>query len=103
MNLIKDESLMEDELNYLDAKERQNTIDEVVSQVGLSHLTTFDGYDVCEQVRLSLLSKFHFTLLKAMSSNFEFPYKTREVKASLLNKPRNMVEECSTTPTPPNI
>ena len=33
-----DESLMEDGLNYLDEKERQNTIDEVVSrQVGLSH------------------------------------------------------------------
>ena len=44
---------MEDGLNYLDEKERQNTIDEVVSQVGLSHLITFDCYDVCEQVRLS--------------------------------------------------
>ena len=29
---------MEDGLNYLDEKKRQNTIDEVVSQVGLSHL-----------------------------------------------------------------
>ena len=94
---------MEDGLNYLDEKERQNTIDEVVSQVGLSHLITFDGYDVREQVRLSPLSKFHFTFLKAMCSHFELPYKNREVKASLLNKPRNMVEECSTTPTPPNI
>jgi len=28
---------MEDGLNYLDEKERQNAIDEVVSQVGLSH------------------------------------------------------------------
>ena len=94
---------MEDGLNYLDEKERQNTIDEVIIQMGLSHLITFDGYDVCEQVRLSPLSKFHVTLLKAMCSHFELPYKTREVKASLLNKPRNMVEECSTTPTPPNI
>ena len=95
---------MEDGLNYLDEKERQNTIDEVVSrQVGLSHLINFDGYDVCEQVRLSPLSKFHVTLLKAMCSHFELPHETREVKASLLNKTRNMVEECSTTPTPPNI
>ena len=38
---------MEDDLNYLDEKERQNTIDEVVSrQVGLSHPITFDVYDV---------------------------------------------------------
>ena len=95
---------MEDGLNYLDEKERQNTIDEVVSrQVGLSHLITFDGYDVCQHVRLSPLSKFHDTLLKAMCSHFELSYKTREVKASLLNKPRNMVDECSTTPIPPNI
>jgi len=74
---------MEDKLNYLDEKERQNTIDEVVSQVGLSHLTTFDDCDVCEQVRLNTLSKFNVTMLKAMCSHFEFPYKTREVKASL--------------------
>jgi len=42
---------MEDELNNLDGKERQNIIDEVVSQVGLRHLITFDDYYVCEQVR----------------------------------------------------
>ena len=58
---------MEDGLNYLDEKERQNTIDEVVSQVGLSHLITFDGYVVCEQVRLSPLSKFHVTLLNPLT------------------------------------
>jgi len=47
---------MEDGLNYLDEKERQITIDEVVSrQMGLSHPITFDGYDVCEQVRLNTL------------------------------------------------
>ena len=83
---------MEDGLNYLDEKERQNTIDEVVSQVGLSHPITFDGYDVCEQVRLNTLPKFNVTMIKALSSHFELPYKTREVKASLLSKPRNMVE-----------
>jgi len=38
---------MEDGLNYLHEKERQNTIDEVVSHwVGLNHYITFDGYDV---------------------------------------------------------
>ena len=83
---------MEDGLNYLDEKERQNTIDEVIIQVGLSHLITFDGYDVCEQVRLNTLPKFNVTMIKALSSHFELPYKTREVKGSLLSKPRNMVE-----------
>ena len=32
---------MEDRLNYLDEKERQNTTEEVVSRLGLSHLITF--------------------------------------------------------------
>ena len=59
---------MEDGLNYLDEKERQNTIDEVVShQMGLSHPITFDGYDVCEQVRLNTLPKFNVTMIKALS------------------------------------
>ena len=83
---------MEDGLNYLDEKERQNTIDEVIIQVGLSHLITFDGYDVCEQVKLNTLPKFNVTMIKALSSHSELPYKTREVKASLLSKPRNIVE-----------
>ena len=84
---------MEDRSNYLDEKERQNTIDEVVSrQVGLSHPITFDGYDVCEQIRFNTLPKFNVTMIKALSSHFELPYKTREVKASLLSKPRNIVE-----------
>jgi len=83
---------MGDGLNYLDKKERQNTIDEVVSrQVGLSHPIAFDDYDVCEQVRLNTLPKFNATMIKALSSHFELPY-TREVKTSLLSKPRNMVE-----------
>jgi len=84
---------MEDGLNYLDEKESQNTIDEVVSQVGLSHPITFDGYDVREQVRLKpYLNSTSPCLIKTLSSHFELPYKTREVKASLLSKPRNMVE-----------
>ena len=90
-----DESLVEDELNYLDEKERQNTIDEVVSQVGLIHPITYDGYDVCENVRLNTLSNFNVITLKAMCSHFQLPYKTREVKASLINKLTNMVQECS--------
>ena len=84
---------MEDGLNYLDEKERQNAIDEVVShQMGLSHPITFDGYDVCEQVRLNTLPKLNVTMIKAPSSHSELPYKTREVKASLLSKSRNIVE-----------
>ena len=84
---------MEDGLNYLDEKERQHIIDEVVSrQMGHSHPITFDGYDVCEQVRLNTLPKFNVTMIKAVSSHSELPYKTREVKASLLSKPRNIVE-----------
>ena len=84
---------MEDGLNYLDEKERQNTIDEVVShQMGLSHPITFDGPDVSKHVRLNTLPKFNFTMIKALSSHFELPCKTREVKVSLLSNPRNMAE-----------
>ena len=84
---------MEDRLNYLHEKERQNTIDEVVSrQMGFSHPITFDGYDVCEQVRLNTLPKFNVTIIKALSSHSELPYKTGGVETSLLSKPRNIVE-----------
>jgi len=48
--------------------------------MGLSHPITFDGYDMCEQVRLNKFSKVNVTMLKATHSHFELPYKTSEVK-----------------------
>lgn len=89
------ESLIEDEISYLDETARRNAVEDIVSQVGLTHPITYDGHDICEHARLDTLSRFNVTMLKAMCDHLEIPYHARERKSSLLNKLKGIVEECS--------
>ena len=63
--------------------------------MGLMHSITYDGHDICEHVSRDTLRKFNVTTLKAMCAFFEIPYKTKELKASLLMKLKDMVTECT--------
>lgn len=90
-----DNSLIEDEIVYLDETDRQNAVEDIMSQVGLIHPITFDGHDICEHARRDTLSRFNVTILKAMCDHFEIPYQARERKSSLMDKLKDMVKECS--------
>ena len=90
-----EDSLIEDEINYLDEKARGSLIDDVVSQVGLIHPVTYDGHDICQHARLNTLTKFNVTMLKAMCTHFELPYRSRDLKSSLVDKLKDMVKECT--------
>ena len=88
-------SLIEDEIVYLDETARQHAVEDIMSQVGLIHPITFDGHDICEHARRDTLSRFNVTMLKAMCDHFEIPYQARERKSSLMDKLKDMVKECS--------
>ena len=90
-----DNSLIEDEIGYLDEMARQNTVEDIVSQVGLIHPITYNGHDICEHARCDTLSRFNVTKLKSMCDHFEIPYQARERKSSLMDKLKDMVKECS--------
>ena len=61
-----DNSLIEDEISYLDETARRNAMKDIVSQVGLIDPITYDGHDICEHARLdtSLCSRPCATILK---------------------------------------
>ena len=88
-------SLIEDEIVYLDETARQHAVEDIMNQVGLIHPITFDGHDICEHARRDTLSRFNVTMLKAMCDHFEIPYQARERKSSLMDKLKDMVKECS--------
>lgn len=88
-------SLIQDEISYLDEKARRNAVEDIVSQMGLIHPISYDGHDICEHARLDTLSGFNVTMLKAMCDQFEIPHKARERKSSLMNKLKDMVKECT--------
>ena len=77
-----DNSLIEDEIGYLDETAGKNAVGDIVSQVGLIHPVTHDGHDICEHARRHTLSKFNVTMLKAMCDHFKIPYQARERKPS---------------------
>ncbi|KAK3744939.1 hypothetical protein QZH41_020410 [Actinostola sp. cb2023] len=86
----EDVNFSEDELAHSENRNREADIEEVVSQLGLMHPITYDGYNICELVKLSTLAKFNVTMLKAMCKHFELTYKARDVKDTLtkcLSKP----------------
>ncbi|KAK3729666.1 hypothetical protein QZH41_002253 [Actinostola sp. cb2023] len=69
----EDVNFSEDELAHSENRNR----------LGLMHPITYDGYNICELVKLSTLAKFNVTMLKAMCKHFELTYKARDVKDTL--------------------
>ena len=50
-------------------------MEDIVSQVGLIHPTSYDGHDICEHTRLDTLSRFNVTMLKAICDHLKFHIK----------------------------
>ena len=65
-----DNSLIEDEISYLDETARWHAMEDILSQVGLIHPITYDGHDICEHARLDTLSRYNVTMFKAMCDHF---------------------------------
>ncbi|KAJ7373298.1 hypothetical protein OS493_012889 [Desmophyllum pertusum] len=84
-----------EEVEYLNDKRRNEEIDDICNQVALVHPIMYDGYDLCEHVRLDKLSQFTVLTLKAMCKHFELSYKSKDNKSCLMNKIKDMVRECS--------
>ena len=67
-----DDLLLEEELEYLDEKLRNEEIDDICNQVGVIRPIMYDGYDLCEQVRLDKLSAFTVSTLRTMCNISSF-------------------------------
>ena len=70
-----DNSLIEDEISYLDETARRNAMEDIVSQVGLIHPITYDGQDICKHTRLNTLSRFNVTMRRVMCDHLKFHIK----------------------------
>ena len=65
-----EEQLLEDEIEFLNEKHRNQVIEEVLDQVRLVHPITYDGYNICELAKLDKLSQFKVKELKEMCNFF---------------------------------
>ena len=74
---------------------RNKEIDDICNQVGEIHPIMYDGYDLCEQVRLDKLSAFSVSTLKTICKHFELSFRSKDNKPFLMDKIKEMVRECS--------
>ena len=88
------EFIDEEEVNHM------TTVELVVTEIGLPHPIVYDIYDLCDYVKKEKLNYFTVSMLKEFCTFFELPFKSRDSKAFLMSKIKEMTHECRRTITP---
>ena len=84
-----DEELIdEEEVSHM------TTVESVVAEIGLTHPIVYDIYDLCDYVKKEKLNYFTVSMLKEICTFFELPFKSRDSKAVLTSKIKEMAHEC---------
>ena len=84
-----DEGLIdEEEVNHM------TTVESVVTETGLTHSIVYDIYDLCDYVKKEKLNYFTVSMLEEICTFFELPFKSRDSKAVLTSKIKEMAHEC---------
>ena len=91
----EDEQLEQEALQREQREEKENDIQEVLNEIGLTHPITYDGYDICELTKQRALSSFTVKELKTMCDYFERPRKSTDRKPDLLSQVTSLVKDCT--------
>ena len=74
--------------------DHMNTVQTVVKEIGLSHPIFYDIYDLCDCARNEKLSSFTVSMLKEIFTFYDVPFKSRDTKAVLVSKVKEITSEC---------
>ena len=91
----EDEQLEQEALQREQLEEKENDIQEVLNEIGLTHPITYDGYDICEVTKARALLRFTVKELKTTCDYFELPRKSTDRKADLLLQVASLVKDCT--------
>lgn len=89
-----DEELLQEELTRLVEKDREEEVDEVLSQIALKHPIKYEAHDICSLSKAGKLMQFTVKELRAVCDYFELPCKSADRKITLIGYVNNMVKEC---------
>jgi len=71
------------------------TIESVVTEIALTYPIVYDFYDLCDYVKKEKLNySVTVSMLKEICTFFELPFKSRDSKAVLMSKIKEMTHEC---------
>ena len=69
------------------------TVESVVTEIGLTRPIVYDIYDLCDYKK-EKLNYFTVSMLKEICTFYELPFKSRDSKAVLMSKIKEMTYEC---------
>ena len=69
-------------------------VESVGTEIGLTHPIVYDIYGLCDYVKKDKLNYFTVSMLKEICTFFELPFKSRDSKAVLMSKIKEMTHEC---------
>ncbi|CAH3045129.1 unnamed protein product, partial [Pocillopora meandrina] len=95
-NKSDEEFTDEEEVSHMTTEEvnHMTTVESVVTEIGLPHPIVYDIYDLCDYVKKEKLNYFTVSMLKEFCTFFELPFKSRDSKAVLMSKIKEMTHEC---------
>lgn len=84
-----EEAIDEEEISHM------TTVEAVVEEIGLCHPIVYDIYDLCDYAQKGKLISFTVSMLKDICTFFDLSFKSRDTKAVLISKVKQMISGCS--------
>jgi len=91
----EEDDLAEEYACKLDEEHFRETREAVLREVGLTHPILYDIYDLCTFAREAKLPTFKVKMLRDICTHFDLPFRSRDTKAVLVTKVKEMISECS--------
>ena len=90
--MVDDKS--DEELIDKEQVSHMTTVESVVTEIGLTHPIVYNIYDLYDYVKKEKLNSFTVSMLKEICTFFKLPNKSRDSKAFLMSKIKEMTHEC---------
>ena len=74
----------------------QELVDSILERLDVQHPIVYDVYNLCDYFRKDkLINVFSVKMLKSICKEFELPFKSKDLKSSLIEKVRDMLAGCT--------
>ena len=73
----------------------QELVHSILERLGVQNPIVYDVYNVCDYFKKDKLNVFSVKMLKSICKEFELPFKSKDLKSSLIEKVKDMLAGCT--------
>ena len=84
--------LLHEEMAFLIDENRVKEVEDIFTEMGVMHPIMYYGCDICDKTKQEGLSKFNVKTRTAICEHFELSFKSKDIKATLINKITDVVK-----------